>query len=487
MRDHRRISLLIVVAALASAVTVSASLADEPRRGLATTAWPLEVIEFRDGRRLEGLVVDADGETLEGDDGFLFIQVLRPPGRPMSLITWGPLDGTSVRDVRRLPADERDRLATRIAAFRERRRHGTEAEAAVSLVRDEARGVWQASTGRLAITSTAEAATTRQAAAALELIFDGLEGLVPPRTSDRPPIIDLRLCGSAAEYRDVQRSLAVSIDAPAFYVPARRLLVAGGDLDASLDAAMAVDDALELATRHELDRDARFEALVRDLAADLEAQGIPAAQRGEIVRRARQRWQREHAAEIAALADVRRDNERSAAAAREAFRRQLAHEAWHAYADTRLRDERAGLPAWLDEGLAQIVESAPLEAGELRLDAPDPTRLAALLAAFDAGTVPRLADLVRGDGTPFLSGHAGRDGTRAVAYLTAWGVALDMALVRPVLSRDRLPDLVDEADPLSAFERIVGAPIDDYEAAWRRRLRGIRGRSGPTARVNEDQ
>jgi hypothetical protein len=49
---------------------------------------------------------------------------------------------------------------------------------------------------------------------------------------------------------------------------------------------------------------------------------------------------------------------------RAAFDARLAHEAWHAYADRRLRSPRApGLPAWLDEGIAQVVETSPIEAG----------------------------------------------------------------------------------------------------------------------------
>jgi hypothetical protein len=89
--------------------------------------------------------------------------------------------------------------------------------------------------------------------------------------------------------------------------------------------------------------------------------------------------------------------------------------------------------------------------------------------------VPPLVELVRDDAGPFVTGHAGRDGDRALAYLTAWGVALDLALLRPVLARERLPARLDEGDPIAAFERTVGMPLDEYETAWRRRIRGIRG------------
>jgi len=153
----------------------------------------------------------------------------------------------------------------------------------------------------------------------------------------------------------------------------------------------------------------------------------------------------------------------------------LAHEAWHAYADGRLRAASApGLPAWLDEGLAQVMETAPVEAGEIRLDAADPARLARLQAALRSGDVPPIADLLAGGQAAFLAGHAGDD--RAMAYLVAWGLALDLAIIRPQLTTDRIAAMTaaGEDDPLGRFEALVGMPVDRYDRTWRERMMRLR-------------
>ncbi len=439
--------------------------------GLATAAWKLETIELRDGRRLDGLVLDAAA----GDDvdDIRFAEVKRPPGRPMYVIVWGPLAAERVAAVDRLPPAEHEQLAARVRSFLEGRQRQADAETAVRLERQDENGPWRHDGEGFVVTSTADPATTRTAIVTLEQVFGGLETLVaaaPPDGRWKP--IAVRLCGSAAEYRNVQRSLGISIDSPAFSVPSRRLLVAGGDMPAIAAGGAAVDDELAAAAQRFGQLDRLLNERLKSLAADLERQGYPATERGAIVQRARQRWERERDTEVTRIEAARRDNLAAVDRGRRAFRQRLAHEAWHAYADTRLRAaDAAGLPAWLDEGLAQVVESAPLEAGELRLDAPDPRRLAALQESIRAGMAPRLAELVQAGQRPFLEGHAGRDGERGRAYLAAWGLALDLALLRPVLSPAAIVEMTKtEGDPVRGLEMLTGVPVERYEADWRRRI-----------------
>lgn len=458
--------------------------ADEPGPGLATSAWKLETLELRDGRRLEGLVVPVDPAAGDGDQDVRFMQVVRPPGRPMYVITWGPLPPDRVAAIDRLPAAEHERLAARVRAFLEGRQRRNEAETTVHLEREREDGPWRYRVADLDVTSSADAATTRSAIVTLEQVIGGLASLVPPMASAAAgPPIQVRLCGTAAEYRDEQRQLGISIDSPAFYVPARRLLVAGGDLPSLSSAAAAADDSLAAATQRYEELDRSLADRLKSLAADLERQGFTAAERSTIVQRARQRWERERGAELSRLAAARRDVATRLDAARRQFRERLAHEAWHAYADTRLRPaDAAGLPLWLDEGLAQVVESAPFEAGELRLDAPDPRRLTALQQALRGGTLPKVADVIAAGQERFLDGHAGRDGARGLTYLAAWGVALDVAMLRPVLTPAAIVAMMrDEGDPLDRFEQLTGQPIDRYEAEWRRRILALRPGQMPEA------
>ena len=168
--------------------------------------------------------------------------------------------------------------------------------------------------------------------------------------------------------------------------------------------------------------------------------------------------------------------------ARREFFTALAHEAWHAYADLRLGD-RGRLPAWLDEGLAQVFECGLLEAGELRLDAPDPQRLARLADLLDTTREPVLAGLVTAGERQFVVGHGTPTATSRRAYLLAWGVAFDLVLGAPGLSSSALAAAAAGGDDQARFERLVGMPLADYEAAWRIRMRSLARRPHAASRA----
>jgi hypothetical protein len=462
----------MVAVALACGV---ASAPAAPPRGFATDAWKLERIVLQDGRRLEGLVIAPDAAAGDAEGEIRFAQVVQPPGRPMYVITWGPLPRESIKVVEHLPPADHEVLVGRVTSFLESRQRRGDAETAIHLRHGGEEGPWRYDTDDFTVESTADAATTRTAIVTLDQVFGALRALVPgPRPGDAA-LIRVRLCGSSAEYRSVQRELGIQIDNPAFYVPARRLLVAGGDMSSLAAGTAAIEDGLAATDQRYEELDRLFGDRLKALAADLEGQGFPAAKRAEIVQLARQRWERERASENMKIATARRENAGRRDRAVAAFRRRLAHEAWHAYADAALaHDGAGGLPLWLDEGLAQVIESAPLEAGELRLDAPDPKRLAALQEALRGGTLPSVAELVQAGQEQFLAGHAA-DTDPGRFYLAAWGVALDLAMLRPVLSPDRLAGITAPADDaVAAFERLAGEPIDRYDSGWRRRILTLR-------------
>ena len=336
--------------------------------GLATAAWPLEVITLHDGRRLEGLVVDGSGPPATSGipaEPVGFVQVIRPPGRPMYLIAWSPISPARIAQVERLPPAERQLLARRVADFRDRRGAWHTALTAVKLTRDDEDEPWRYRGPWFALSSTADPQLTREAVVRLEQVFAALESLVPPlqpaaAAGTRDPL-EVRICGTVEEYRGVQAKLGVRSDPPALYSPARRLLVAGSDAPALVEQERAAADELAAAERRLDDRDRGFEKDVRGLAADLERQGLAAGARAEIVKAARRRWQRERAEIAAGIVAARRENAAAVEAARREFFARLAHEAWHAYADLRLVQPGGGsLPHWLDEGLAQVIETAPL-------------------------------------------------------------------------------------------------------------------------------
>lgn len=477
--------MLVVVTVMA--VTAAATAADPPP-GLATAPWKLESLRLHDGRRLEGLVVEsvADGGRRDPAAAVGFVQIVQPPGKAMELITWAPISATRIAAIERLPEADHARLARRVDEFRNRRGRQHAAETAVTLLRDDDDEPWRYAGRWFTIDSTADPSLTRKAVVLLEQVFAALEALVPSSAPAGDAVAPLRitLCGTAGEYRDVQESLGIQAEHPAFYVPARGLLVAGSDMPAMIEQERAAADSLALTEREISDRDRSFEVDVRRLAGDLEKQGMPAGKRAEIVQLARNRWQREREAMLAQVTTARRDNAARIADARREFAARLTHEAWHAYADRRLSEHgRRPLPLWLDEGLAQVFETAPLEAGELRLDAPDPIRLKALHELLGGRDASPLVDLLRAGQGQFLVGHSGGRRASQQSYLMAWGLAFHLAILEPVLTPASLAALGgpapvnDEATSrVAEFERLVGMPTAEFEAAWRRRMLALRTR-----------
>ena len=478
-------SAVVVVAVLAGGVVVA-----EPRPGLATGAWKLESLRLHDGRRLEGLVVEptAAGEHRDPTAPIGFVQIVQPPGRIMELITWAPISAARIAAIEPLPAAEHALLAKRVDEFRNRRGRQHAAETAVTLVRDDGDEAWRYAGRWFAMRSTADPSLTRKAVVLLEQVFAALEALVPlplppaPENGSAPPLL-VTLCGTAAEYRGVQETLGIAADHPALYVPARGQLVAGSDLAAMIEQEQTAADSLALTEREIVDRDRSFEVDVRRLAGDLEKQGIPAGKRAEVVHAARSRWQRERDEMLAEVVAARRDNAANVADARRAFAARLTHEAWHAYANRGLvASGRRPLPLWLDEGLAQVFETTPLEAGELRLDAPDPVRLKALEELLTGRDAPPLVDLLRAGQSQFLIGHAGGRKASQQSYLMAWGLAFHLAVLEPVLTPTSLAaicepvDGADESTRVVEFERLVGMPIAEFDTAWRRRMLALRPR-----------
>jgi len=414
------------------------------------------------------------------------VQIVQPPGRMMELITWAPISAARIAAIEPLPAAEHALLAKRVDEFRNRRGRQHAAETAVTLVRDDEDEAWRYAGRWFAMRSTADPSLTRKAVVLLEQVFAALEALVPlpPAPGEgSAPLLLVTLCGTAAEYRGVQETLGIAADHPALYVPARGQLVAGSDLPAMIEQERTAADSLALTEREIVDRDRSFEVDVRRLAGDLEKQGIPAGKRAEVVHAARSRWQRERDEMLAQVVAARRDNAANVADARRAFAARLTHEAWHAYANRRLvASGRRPLPLWLDEGLAQVFETAPLEAGELRLDAPDPVRLKALEELLAGRDAPPLVDLLRAGQSQFLIGHAGGRKASQQSYLMAWGLAFHLAVLEPVLTPESLAAICeptagdDESARVKEVERLVGMPIAEFDAAWRRRMLTLRPR-----------
>lgn len=454
-----------------------------PAAGLArNAAWRLERLTLTDGRVLEGLVLDPPADA-GGDGDVGFVEIVRRPGRPMHLVS-RLIPPSRVGSIDRLPTADRAALADRIDTFRAGSRQEREAAAGLQLSRRGDDGPWCYAGPMFDVESLAGQPLTRLAIVRLEGLLAAFETLVPPSAAPAPGRrLTVRLCGSPAEYARTQAEHGVEVANPAFYLPGQALLVAGGDVPVVLAQAQLAADGLATTEQRQDELDDEVAAGLQRLADQLEAQGIPASQRAEIVARTRARWQREKGAVLARVERARKGNAARVASAQRDFLTWLAHEAWHAYANLRLAPA-GGMPPWLDEGLAQVFECGLLEAGELRLDAPDAerlTRLATVLADRPPGV---LAPLVAGDEAQFVVGRGHAAATSREAYLLAWGLAYDLALGAPVLSASSIRSLAASTDDGAArFGRLVGMPLADFETGWRGRMLALAQRPrGVTAR-----
>jgi hypothetical protein len=161
----------------------------------------------------------------------------------------------------------------------------------------------------------------------------------------------------------------------------------------------------------------------------------------------------------------------------------LYHEAFHAYVATfvypplKPAEVKAGkgtgeLPQWLNEGLAQVFETAVVEAGELRADHPDKERLARAKEWLKGkgGPLVPLGDLLTTGRDAFLASHADQKAASDRSYLTSWALAhyltFDRRLVGTPAFHKYLVVVNSGGDPRTAFAELVGQDLPAFEKDW---------------------
>jgi hypothetical protein len=432
--------------------------------------WPFDEITLKNGAKFPGLILE------ETPRGVRFQYVSRRPGKPAYTLT-DFFPAAEIQSVKRLPEADRAFLKARLGELDP----GGEGERQRMEDLELAPAEWLGSPGaarrydsdHFALVSSAPEEVTRRAVVKLEHVYTAFARFFPPTAPDTRPTLVL-LAPDRAEYRELLGRLGRDdLLNPAVYDPRANLIVCGSDLrrlGTELQAAR-IHHSQQLAAL------ARYEDGVRKLYRNPELD-----RHLEAVRQERRK---------VVLADRANLGKFDAATAR--LFALLYHEAFHAYVATFAypplppAEVRAGkgtgpLPRWLDEGLAQVFETAVVESGELRADHADPDRLTRakeqLRRKGGAGGLVPLADLLVSGKETFLAAHADHRAAADRAYLSSWGLAHYLTFDRRVIGtadfRRYLIAVNSGADPRAAFADLVDQDLPAFERDWHSYLLRLR-------------
>jgi hypothetical protein len=449
-------------------LTAAAHRAADPAPG--SDEWKYDVVYRKKAEPFKGLVIEQTKEYVVIRD------VTRKPGAP-TLVFTVQVNANQIERVELLEPKERELLSKRLDAIKEEREllasrlkalePGGKGELTSGEALDLQKTDWVIEgkpkalayeSGRFRLVSNASEQVVQLAAIQLEDVYAAYARTLPPRvTAEKPTTIILTQ--SMADYQTLLRGQGHNLLNPAYYDSAKNQIVCASDLQ-------RLYDELERTRQHH----EKLRAELKDREADLlkvYKGKIPAELAGPI-EDARQKIK----------ATEERNEEGFKQARRRLFQR-LYHEAFHAYLATYVYPaSECEVPRWLNEGLAQIFESAIVEAGELRMGHADKEHYAALRTALTKGTLLSPADLLRSGPKQFLVAHAAEQQAADRYYLASWALAHYLTFERKVLGTKAMDEYVKAlkrgADPLEAFSDLVGQPLAAFEKEHLHYLKHLR-------------
>jgi hypothetical protein len=422
----------------------------------AEDAWKFDVVHLKNGGTLRGMLEQQTATEIR------FRCVSRNPGSHTVVIPT-TLRRDEVDSLDLLDAREREILAARLKALDPTGKGEAQRMASLELKpvawgKDGKVKALRYESTHFLLESNASEDVVRRAAVRLEQIFTAYTRFLPPRqeVGHRTTIL---LAQSQADYQALLKDRGRLLLNPAYYDVERNEIVCGTDLQ-------RLGDMLEQ-TRQ---RHQRLLGELRDKEAELKklfkGQVPPALEKD--IKTAR--------AEIDE--QVKKNDELFQEATRQLFR-VLYHEAFHAYLMNFVYPpEEADVPRWLNEGLAQVFETASIEAGELRVGQADKARLTQAQGALGRGELVPIADLLESGPKQFVVLHASDQQTSDRYYLTAWGVAFYLTFERRLLGSKAMDRYVVElkrgTDPASGFAELVGETPKEFEKEFHQYVKDLK-------------
>jgi len=440
--------------------------ADPPLGG---DEWKYDIVYRKKGEPYQGLVLKRQRDQLR------MWCIDRQPGRPTILYPV-VLSSDEIARVDMLPEDEHAALAKRVKTLQEEHRRlaeqlkalgpGTKEPAAGTdkLALREKPWVGDARTKALVyesrhfrLESNAPRKVVVVAAIRLEQAYAAYVHCLPPRAKGKPTIIFLPQ--SSADYRNLVRGQGRHLLNPAFFDPDKNQIVCAFDWQHMTD---------------ELERVHRYHVKLRTELEETETE-LRKAYKGAIPRELKTAL----AAKRNEITAAEAKNQNTFERARQRLFQRLFHEAFHAYLLNFVYPSADGeLPRWLNEGLAQIFETAIFEVGELRIGHADKERLEAMRRALSKNTLLPLGDLLRARPKQFQVAHDGDKQVSDRHYLASWALAFYLTFDRKLLGTPALDayvrDLKRGTDPLDAFQKLTGQSLSQFERNFLDYLKHLR-------------
>lgn len=423
----------------------------------------MDELTLANGAILTGLLLD------ENTDGIRFRTVRRPTGRPTVTMT-SFFPPSEVKSIRMLNDADRKRLREKLdeleATTTGERKRSEELTLHPSTWPGREKNALRYESESFTLFSSTSEEITRRTAIRLEQIFTAYSHYLPPRISNPKPTA-IYLTVDHDDYLEAYASVLKLrnpvdlIQHPAAYDPATNSVFCGTNLrQLGIDLA-----ATRLHHVQQLAAVKHYEVSIQELYKN--------APRAE-----RERHLKTASDERAKVLAADRRNDRLFDEAMSRLYGKLYHEAFHAYVFNCVYPESGTpLPRWLNEGLAQIFETAILDGFELRLGHADHTRLAEVQDLLRKNSLMSLNDLLLGNENQFALSQPNQPQRSKASYLAAWAVAHHLAFERRILGTKAFDEYLlaikSGIAPRTAFEKLVGRTLVAYEAEWHDYLRKL--------------
>jgi len=448
--------------------------ADPPAPG--ADDWKYDVIYRKKGKPFQGLIIEDKPAQIK------LLVITRKPGAT-TVVMEETITRPEIDRIERLGDADRDILEQRVKALRKDREL---LSAELRLLDPKAKGKSSADLVVLQtadwppnpkvkalhyqstyfqLDSNAREEVVELAAIQLEQVYAAYARALPPRVATVEPTTIL-LTRSVEDYKALARDQGANLVNPAFYDDMKNQIVCGSDLQ-------RLSDELERLHKHHATLYTELANREKELTQIYKGT-IPPELKAPI--------------DDACLKIKKTEFDNNAAfkqAQRRLFQR-LYHEAFHAYLASAVYPRKEGeVPRWLNEGLAQIFETAIFEVGELRIGHADAVRLKAVKLALEKKELLSVSELLGSGPKQFQVERQGDKQLSDQHYLASWALAFYLTFDRKVLGTKMMDDYIRAlqrgTDPLDAFQDFVGVPLPQFEKDFQAYL-GLLQPDGTTVR-----